>query len=94
MGILTIKTLISGGLLQRAEVTNKGPDFDIVEVLFGDKGRDDGLAAVPRHLELRMLLVDILSQEVDTLRVVVATHEGDTGDVLTVLLDVYDVTMT
>ena len=34
-----------------------------------------------------MFLMDILRQEVDALRIVVATHEGDTGDVLAVLFD-------
>ena len=53
-------------------MADEGTDLDIVKILFIDSSRDDGLATVPSHLELRMFLVDILGEEVDTLRIVIA----------------------
>ena len=66
---------------------DEGAYLDVVEIVFVDKGRDDGLAAVPGHLELGMLLVDVLCQNVHALGVAVAAHEGDAGDVVAELLD-------
>ena len=63
--VLTVKALVGGRILQRAEMTDEGPYLDVIEVGAGDGGGDDGLATVPGDLELRMLLVDILGQEVD-----------------------------
>jgi len=68
-------------------VADEGANLYIVEIVFGDKGRDDSLTAVPRHLELRILLMDILCQLVDTPGIAVAAHEGDAGEVGAVLID-------
>ena len=85
--VTTIKTLVGGDRLQRTKMLDIGSHLDVVEVLLVDGGRDNGLAAVPCHLELGVLLVDILCQQVDALRVVVAAHEGEAGDVLAILID-------
>ena len=63
-----------------------GADLDVVEVVLVDGRRDNGLAAIPGHLELRVLFVDILGQKVDALGIVVASHEGDASDVITVFI--------
>ena len=54
--VLAVEALVGGRLLQGPEMADEGADLYIVEIVFGDKGRDDGLATIPRHLELRMLL--------------------------------------
>ena len=83
--ILAVHPLIGRRLLQRTKVLDEGTDLDIVEVGLIDSRGDDCLATIPCHLELWVLLVDILRQTVDALRVVVATHEGDAGDVTPIL---------
>ena len=87
LGVLTIEALVGGGLLQRTKVLDERTYLYIVEVLLIDGGRDDGLATIPSHLELGMLLVDILCQDVDTLGIAVAAHESNAGDILAILFD-------
>lgn len=82
---LAVEALVGGGFLQGAEVADEGTYLDIVEVGLVDGGRNADATAVPRHLELRVLLVDILCQEVDTLGVGIAAHEGEAGDIVTIL---------
>ena len=65
---------------------DKGADLDVVEVLLVDRGGYDRLATIPGHLELWMLLMDILCKHVDAFRIGIASHEGDTGDVTAILL--------
>ena len=64
---------------------DEGTNLDIVEVLFVDSRGDNRLAAIPSNFELGVLFVDVLRQQIDTLRIAVATHEGDTGNVVAVL---------
>ena len=77
-----VETLVGGGTLQRTEVTDERPYLDVVEVGDGDTGGDEGTAAVPRHMKLRVLLVQILRQDIDSFWVAVAAHEGEAGDVV------------
>ena len=84
--VVAVEALVGGGLLQGAEVLDEGADLDVVEVIFIDGGGDDGAAAVPGYTQLRILLVDVLCQLVHTPGVAVATHKGDTGEVLAVFI--------
>ena len=68
-------------------MADEGTYLYVVEIVFGDKWRDDGLTTVPGDLELGMLLVDVLCQLVHTLRIAVATHKGDAGDLTADLPD-------
>ena len=85
--VLTVKALVGGRILQRAEMTDEGPYLDVIEVDAGDGGGDDGLATVPGDLELGIFLMDVLCKDIDAHGVVVATHEGEAGDVVAILLD-------
>lgn len=66
---------------------DKRSDLDIVEVLFVDGCRNNRFTTVPSHFELWMFLMDILSQQVDALRIGISTHERNTGDVGSILLN-------
>ena len=59
--------------------------LDIIEISFVDNRGNTNASAVPSHMELRMVLVDILRQLVDTLGVGITTHKGYTGNVGTIL---------
>ena len=61
--------------------------LDIVEVGLVDSRCDAYTSAVPRHLILRVLLMDVLRQHVHTLGIAVASHEGDARDVTPILTD-------
>ena len=47
--VLTVKALVGGGFLQRAEMLDEGADLDVVEVIFIDGGGNDGTATVPGY---------------------------------------------
>ena len=85
--VLTVKALVGGRILQRAEMTDEGSYLDVIEVGAGDGGGDDGLATVPGDLELGIFLMDVLCEDIDAHGVVVATHEGEAGDVVAIFLD-------
>ena len=85
--VLAVEPLVGGGALQGAEVLEIWPYLDVVEIGLVDSRGDAHPSAVPRHLVLRVLLVDVLRQHVHPLGVAVAPHEGDTGDVSSVLID-------
>lgn len=85
VGGLAVDTLVGGGPVQRAEMPQEGTDLNVVEVEPVDRGRQTDTAAVPSHMELRMLFVYILRQEVHPHRVGIASHQRDAGDVLAVL---------
>ena len=63
------------------------PYLDVVEIGLIDYRRNAQATAVPSHMELRMELVDILSQRIDSLRIGITTHKGNAGDVGTILVD-------
>ena len=77
-----VEALVGGWFLQGTQVPDERADLDVVEVLFVDGRGDDRLAAIPGDFELGVLFVDVLRQQIDTLRIAVATHEGDTGNVV------------
>ena len=60
-------------------------DFDKIKVGLIYYRRDTDAAAIPCHMELRMKLMDILRQLVNTFRVTVAAHECNAGDVGAIL---------
>ena len=66
-------------------MADKGSDFDVVEVGGVDGCGNDGASAIPSHTELWILLVHVLRQQIDSFRISIAAHEGDAGDVATVL---------
>ena len=68
-------------------MADEGSDLDVVEVGLVDGSGDDGLAAVPRHFELGVFFMDVLCEDIDPFRIVVASHEGDAGDVVAILTD-------
>ena len=82
---LAVEALISGGRLERTEVLDVRTNLDVVKVLLVDHRGNADATAVPCHMELRMVLVDVLRQLVDAARVGIAAHEGDAGDVGTIL---------
>ena len=64
-----------------------GADLDVVEISLADACRNPEPPAVPRHVVLRMVLVDIQRQLLHAHGVVVTAHHGDAGDVMAVALD-------
>ena len=83
----TIEPLIGGWLAERTQMADVGANLDEVEVALLYVGWNAQPSAVPCHLELRMLLMDVLCQQVQALRVCIASHEGDAGDVAPILAD-------
>ncbi len=81
----TIKPLVGGGRLQGPKVSDIGTHLDVIEVLLVDNRRNTDSSAIPCHMELGMILVDVLCQLVDSTRVGIATHKGDASDVCAVL---------
>ena len=84
---LAVQMLVGGGLTQGAEVTDVGTHLDIVEVGLAHRRGDAEPTAVPSYLQLRILFVDVLRQQVHSLRVGIASHHGDAGDVICELAD-------
>ena len=78
--------MVGRGTLQRTKMANVGPHLDVVEVGLADGAGNAQSATVPRHLKLRVFLVNVLCQHVDALGVAVATHKGEAGDVLSVFI--------
>jgi len=85
--VLTVEALVGGGLFQGAEMLEIGTHLDVVEVALVDCRRDAYTPAVPRHLVLRVLLMDVLRQHVHALGITITPHEGDAGDIAPVLVD-------
>ena len=84
---LLVKPLVGGRRLQRSEMFDIGSHLDVVEVSLVDHLGNAQPSTVPCYLVHGVLLMDVLCQEVDTLRVGITAHEGDTGDVAAELLD-------
>ena len=84
--VLTVKALVGGGFLQRAEMADEGANLDIVKIFLMDVGGDDGATAIPRHPQLGILLMDVLRQLIDTPGIAVTTHESNASQVLAVFL--------
>ena len=87
VGLLLVEPLVSGGLLQWAEVADEGAYLDIVEVGLVDDGGYAQASAIPCHAELGVCLMDIDCELVDGLGLGIAAHEGYACDVGAVLLD-------
>jgi len=87
VGSLTIQPLVRCGAVQGTEVTDVGSDLDIIKILFPDADGNTQPSAVPRDMVLRMVLVDVLRQQLHANRVVVAAHHGDASDIMAIALD-------
>ena len=87
VGTAAIEALVGSRLLQGAEVADVGPDLDVVEVLLAHRRGHAQPAAIPGHAQLRPALMDVAGQAVHLLRVCVAAHEGQAGDVGAILDD-------
>ena len=83
---LPIHLLVGRGRLQWSQMLDVRTDFQIVEVSLYNATWQTESAAIPSNLKLRMFLMDILRQQIDAFRIVVATHEGDAGNVAAILL--------
>ena len=81
-----IEALIGGGFLQGTQMFDEGPDLDVVKVLFVDEGGDNGAATVPCDAQLWIFLMDVLREMINAAGIVVATHEGNAGEVRAVFL--------
>jgi len=66
---------------------NERPYLYVVEVAFINHSGYNRLTAIPRYLKLRILLMNILCQDVHSYRIIVASHECKACDVGPVLLD-------
>lgn len=82
-----VEPLVGRGLVKRTEVLEIGTDLDVVEVILVHLQWNAHPATVPCDLQVRIFLMDVLCQTVDAPWLSIATHEGDTSDVLAVLLD-------
>ena len=76
---VTVKPLVGGAGVQSAEIRTVTADLDVIEevCITGD----DIVARIPCHLQLRVL-TQMLGQGCHILRLTVAAHETDTGDLL------------
>ena len=83
---MLVQSLVGGRFTQRSEVPDIRSDLDVIEIRLVDERRDHSAPAVPRHLKLRVILVDTQRQLVHPLRVTVTTHEGNASDVVAVFL--------
>ena len=83
MSIL-VEPLVSGGAVEGTEVLKVRTNLDIIKIVFIYLRRHSHPAAVPRNLQFRIFLMDVLSHPVDAARFSIPTHKGDAGDVLTV----------
>lgn len=82
-----VEPLVGGGLAERSEMSEVRAELDVVEEALVDERREACASAVPCHLELRMVLSEVLCQSAHFGRVGVASHEGDAGDVALVAAD-------
>ena len=81
----TIKPLVGGWHLQGTKMFDVRSHLDVIEVLLVDNRRNTDTSAIPCHMELGVILVDVLCQLVDSTRVGIATHKRDAGNVCAVL---------
>ena len=78
---LPVEPLVGGRLVQGTEMTDVGTDLDVVEVSLAHGGWYAYASAIPSHLHLWIFLVDVLCQQINALRVSIATHHGNTCNV-------------
>ena len=83
---LPVEPLVGGRLVQGTEMTDVGTDLDVVEVSLAHGRWYAYASAIPSHLHLWIFLVDVLCQQINALRVSIAPHERDAGDVRTEFL--------
>ena len=83
--VTTIKTLVGGDRLQRTEMLDIGAHLDVVEVLLVDYRRNTYSSAIPSHMELGIVFMDILCQLIDRTRICITTHKGNASNVRAVL---------
>lgn len=71
---LAIEALVRRGAFQGAEVSDVRTDLDVIKLFLPDAGRYTQPPAIPRDMVLRMVLVDVLCQQLHACGVVVAAH--------------------
>ena len=82
----TVKALVGGWRLQSTKMLDIRTYLDVVEVRLPNNRRYTKTSTIPRYLKLRIGLVDVLRQLVDTDRIGITTHERQTGDIISVTL--------
>ena len=84
---LLVESLVGGLVFQTAKMSEIGTELEVIEIVLVEKMWEILLATVPSHLVRRVLPVKPYGQTFHFLRVVVATHEADAGDVAAELAD-------
>ena len=83
-GGVLVKSLVGGTVFQTAQMLYVGPELDIVEIAFAYRCRHMCPAAIPPHLVLGMVFVDVASQLVHRLGLRVTAHKADASDVVAI----------
>ena len=82
---LAVEPLIGRRAIEGAEMADVRSDLDVVEICLAYRRGNAQTTAIPSHMILWMVLVDVLRQQVHSYRVTIATHESNAGDVMTIL---------
>ena len=72
---LMVEALIGGRRLQWTQMIDVRTYLDIVEVRLVNNRRYANATTIPCHMKLRIILVNVLGQLVNSLRVGITTHE-------------------
>ena len=78
----TVETLVGSAALQGAQMLEIGSQLDIVEVIETHLRREQRAAAPPSDVQLGIALAHPLCQTIDLLRLRVAAHETEAGNLL------------
>ena len=81
-----VKALVGGALLQATKVLYVRTKLDVVEVALAYRLRKLLSTAVPRHLNVLVLTVQILCKLANVLRVGIAAHKANAGYLAAILL--------
>ena len=76
-----IKALVGGATLQCTEMRYIGPYLDIIELMTTCFGMHAQPTAIPPHLVLRMMLMEVIGQDAEVSRLGISAHEAYTGNV-------------
>jgi len=82
----TVKALVGGWRLQSTKMLDIRTYLDVVEVRLPNNRRYTKTSTIPRYLKLRIGLVDVLCQLVDTYWIRITAHERQTGNIGTITL--------
>lgn len=81
-----VKPLVRSALFQASEMLDIWSELYIIKVCLAHCGRYTTATAIPRHLQPRMLTVQIAGKCVHIRRFCVSTHKTDTGYIASILL--------